>query len=80
MACENLSEADKVVATPKALDGVESVRMGVMKESILVQDWLFGEIHKCTQVDREVQDRVPIVGAPSTLPKFWMQKEIPPDL
>jgi DNA-binding Lrp family transcriptional regulator len=43
---ENLSEADDFTKWIKGLDGVESVKMGVMKELIVVQDWLREEIEK----------------------------------
>ena len=45
-AFDNLSEADDTVKWIQALDGVESVKMGVMKELIVVQDWLRDEVEK----------------------------------
>ncbi|MDG6905173.1 MAG: hypothetical protein JRN20_05230 [Nitrososphaerota archaeon] len=41
---DNLSEADEFVEAIRALDGVEKVKIGVMKELIMVQDWLRDEI------------------------------------
>lgn len=40
MSCENFSEADKVLEKLRAIDGVESVRMRVVKEIVVLQDWL----------------------------------------
>ncbi len=42
--CENLAEADKILERLKSMDGVENAGMRIMKEVILVQDWLKGEI------------------------------------
>jgi DNA-binding Lrp family transcriptional regulator len=44
ISCENFSEADKVMERLKAIDGVLSVRMRVVNEIILVQDWLSEQI------------------------------------
>jgi DNA-binding Lrp family transcriptional regulator len=44
ISCENFSEADKVMERLKAIDGVLSVRMRVVKEIIVVQDWLNEQI------------------------------------
>jgi DNA-binding Lrp family transcriptional regulator len=44
ISCENFSEADKVMERMKAIDGVQSVRMRVVKEIIVVQDWLRNQI------------------------------------
>jgi hypothetical protein len=46
MSCENLSQADGVLAGMKSIDGVSNVRMGIMKELIVVQDWLKDAIDK----------------------------------
>jgi len=43
---DNASEADDITRWIKSLDGVNSVKMGIMKELILVQDWLGEEIGK----------------------------------
>ena len=40
ISCENFAEADKVTEKIKAIYGVESVRMRVVKEIIFVEDWL----------------------------------------
>lgn len=40
VACENPFEADKTLKWMRSLDGVEWVRMGVMRELIHVPDWL----------------------------------------
>jgi len=45
---ENLSEADDLTKWIKGLEGVENVKMGVMKELIVVQDWLREEIGRRT--------------------------------
>lgn len=42
--CENLSEADAIAANLKALDGVESVRLGIVREFVPVDDWLVNTI------------------------------------
>lgn len=44
MVYDNLTEADEAKAWIGALEGVEGVKMGVMKELIVVQDWLRDEI------------------------------------
>ena len=44
ISCENFSEADKVMERLKAIDGVQSVRMRIVKEIIVVQDWLRDKI------------------------------------
>lgn len=44
--CENLAEADKVLARLRAADGVQDAGMRIMNEVILVQDWLNGEIER----------------------------------
>jgi DNA-binding Lrp family transcriptional regulator len=46
ISCENFSEADKVMERVKAIDGVQSVRMRVVKEIIVVQDWLRNQVAK----------------------------------
>jgi DNA-binding Lrp family transcriptional regulator len=46
MLFDNLSEADDFTKWITGLDGVESVRMGIMKDLIVVQDWLRDEIAK----------------------------------
>jgi DNA-binding Lrp family transcriptional regulator len=42
--CENPADASRTLGWLKGLDGVEKVRMGVMKGAIHVQDWLGSEI------------------------------------
>jgi DNA-binding Lrp family transcriptional regulator len=44
--CENPKEADESLAWLKGFDGVEWVRIGIIKEAIHVQDWLKKEIRK----------------------------------
>jgi DNA-binding Lrp family transcriptional regulator len=46
MIFDNLSEADDTIKWIRSLDGVDSVKMGIMKELIVVQDWLRDEISK----------------------------------
>jgi DNA-binding Lrp family transcriptional regulator/copper chaperone CopZ len=46
ISCQNYSEADRVTEKLKAIDGVKSVRMRVVKEIIVVQDWVRNEIEK----------------------------------
>lgn len=41
---DNLSEADEFAKWIRSLDGVETVKMGIMKELIVVQNWLKDEI------------------------------------
>ena len=43
---DNLSEADDTVKWVRGLDGVKNVKMGIMRELIVVQDWLRDEIAK----------------------------------
>jgi DNA-binding Lrp family transcriptional regulator len=44
ISCENFSEADKVTERLKGIDGVQSVRMRVVKEIIVIDDWLGDQI------------------------------------
>ncbi len=44
--CQNLAEADRALTSLKSIDGVEKAGMRVMKQVILVQDWLKYEIEK----------------------------------
>lgn len=46
VACENHTEAEKVKEKFRAMDGVRSVRMDVMRNFITVQKWLSGEVRK----------------------------------
>ena len=46
ISCQNFTEADKVTEKLRAIDGVRSVKMRIIKEIILVQDWLQKEIEK----------------------------------
>jgi len=46
MVYDNLSEADDVLDWMRSLDGVKTVRMGIMKELIILQDWLRVEIDR----------------------------------
>jgi DNA-binding Lrp family transcriptional regulator len=46
MSCENLSQADKVLAGLRSIDGVSSARMRLMENLMVVQDWLKYEIDK----------------------------------
>lgn len=50
MVYDNLSEADDVLDWMRSLDGVKKVKMGIMRELIVVQDWLKVEIDKKTAV------------------------------
>ncbi len=42
--CENLAEADRALARLEALPGVEDASMQMMRDVILVQDWLQSEV------------------------------------
>lgn len=44
--CENPKEADEALAWLKSFDGVEWVRIGIIKEAFHIQDWLKTEIQK----------------------------------
>ncbi len=44
ISCENFAEADGVTEKIKAIDGVESVRMRVVRDIIVCEDWLRDEI------------------------------------
>jgi DNA-binding Lrp family transcriptional regulator len=46
ISCENFSEADRVMEELKAMDGVQSVRMRIVKEIIVVPDWIRNQIAK----------------------------------
>jgi len=49
---DNLSEADDTIKWIRGLDGVESVKMGIMKELIVVQDWLRDQIGERIATDQ----------------------------
>lgn len=44
--CENLAEADRLLERLKAMEGVRTARMHIMKELIDVQEWLTHEINR----------------------------------
>jgi DNA-binding Lrp family transcriptional regulator/copper chaperone CopZ len=44
ISCENFAEADKVTDRLKSVDGVQSVRMRVVDEITVVEDWLRDQI------------------------------------
>ncbi len=46
LPCENLAEADRALETMKSMDGVQGADMRIMKNLILVQDWLTSEIER----------------------------------
>jgi DNA-binding Lrp family transcriptional regulator len=46
MHCENPAQADRALEALRAMDGVRDASMHIMKELIIVQDWLRGEIDK----------------------------------
>jgi DNA-binding Lrp family transcriptional regulator len=51
MLFDNLSQADDTTKWIGSIDGVNSVKMGIMKELIVVQDWLRDEIRKRIATD-----------------------------
>ena len=46
ISCENFAEADKVTQKLRAIDGVLNVRMRVVNEIVVVEDWLRNQIAK----------------------------------
>ena len=40
ISCENFEEADKVLASLRSIDGVQNVRMRIMKDVIVSQNWV----------------------------------------
>ncbi len=44
--CENLAEADRALESLKSMDGVESAGMRILKQVIIVQDWLTTEVNR----------------------------------
>ncbi len=46
MPCENLTEADVALERLKSIGGVQSAGMHIMKDVIVVQDWMKSEIEK----------------------------------
>ncbi len=44
ISCENFADADKATKTIKAIEGVESVRMRIVREIIVCEDWLREQI------------------------------------
>ena len=47
--CSNITEAEEVHGWMGGLDGVTGTRMGIIKEYILVTDWLDDELHSMLQ-------------------------------
>ena len=45
-AFDNLSEADEFINWVRGLEGVRSVKMGIMKNLIVVQDWMRERVHE----------------------------------
>ncbi len=45
---DNLSEADDTATWIRGLDGVESVKLGIMNELFVIQDWLRSEVKRVT--------------------------------
>ncbi|MDG6905691.1 MAG: AsnC family transcriptional regulator [Nitrososphaerota archaeon] len=43
---DNLAQADEFMKFVQSLDGVKSVKMGIMKELIVIQDWLRKQLNK----------------------------------
>lgn len=52
MLFDNLSEADDNIKWIRGLDGVDSVRMGIMRDLIVVQDWLRDQIGERIATDQ----------------------------
>ena len=50
--CQNLAEADRTLDSLKSIDGVEKADMRIMKQVILVQDWLKSEIERRASADK----------------------------
>ncbi len=46
MPCENLGEADRALGTLRTMTGVKDAEMRIMRDFILVQDWLTSEIDR----------------------------------
>jgi len=46
ISCQNFAEADKVTKDLEAIDGAKDVRMRIIKEIILVEDWVESQIEK----------------------------------
>ncbi len=46
MPCENLAAADQVLGELKGLNGVEDASMHILREFIVTQDWIKGEIER----------------------------------
>ena len=44
ISCENFAEADKVTERLRSIDGVQNVRMRIMKDVIVLQDWIKEQI------------------------------------
>jgi DNA-binding Lrp family transcriptional regulator len=44
ISCQNFSEADEVARRLEAIDGVQSARMRIMRQAVVVQDWLRARI------------------------------------
>ncbi len=46
MPCENLTAADQILGKLNGLDGVEDASMHILREFVVSQDWLRGEIQR----------------------------------
>ncbi len=46
MPCENLAEADRALESLKSMDGVENAGMRILREVIIVQDWVSSEVER----------------------------------
>lgn len=44
--CQNLAEADRALGSLKSIEGVANAEMRIMKEVIVVQDWMKSEVEK----------------------------------
>lgn len=52
VSCENLARADAIHEKLKELYGVSTLRMGIVREFIPVNDWPRGRIHSKARRDR----------------------------
>jgi DNA-binding Lrp family transcriptional regulator len=47
---DNLSEADEFILWVRGLEGVTSVKMGIMRKLIVVQDWMRDKVRECSSL------------------------------
>jgi len=53
MACQNVSEVDKIREWVENLDGVKKVEAGIVKEFVFLTNWMDEQIEECSSKVRD---------------------------